>query len=219
MRPAVITLLSALSSINACKTSKGWVRTTLGELNVPSGARASPSEEPDLPYVGMEHVEAQTMKLIGHGEASEVKNSSVRFNKGDVLRKDAALPQQGAARRVSWSLFCSVSCFSKYRGLEQPAVRVPTECGGLRELCESPSKWERPRVDFEKLARFSYLRAPSREQQRTAAELNSLLQRAAAGESAARRALDGIATLSGHCSQRRRYRRTHRRPAQNSQAR
>jgi hypothetical protein len=67
------------------KLPKGWVKTTLGEIKLPSRARALPSEAPDLPYVGMEHVEAQTMKLLGQGQASGLKSSSVRFSKGDVL--------------------------------------------------------------------------------------------------------------------------------------
>src|SRR5687767_14299387 len=67
------------------RTPKGWVATTLGELSVPSRSRALPSDEPDLPYVGMEHIEAHTMKLVGHGNATGLRSSSVRFNKGDVL--------------------------------------------------------------------------------------------------------------------------------------
>ena len=36
-------------------------------------------------YVGLEHIEPNTMRLLGQGRASEVRSSSVRFSGGDVL--------------------------------------------------------------------------------------------------------------------------------------
>jgi type I restriction enzyme S subunit len=36
-------------------------------------------------YVGLEHIEPHTMRLLGHGLARDVRSSSVRFAKGDVL--------------------------------------------------------------------------------------------------------------------------------------
>lgn len=59
--------------------------TTLGEITEPSRARALPAEAPDMPYIGLEHIEPQTMKLLGHGYARDVRSSSVLFSKGDVL--------------------------------------------------------------------------------------------------------------------------------------
>jgi type I restriction enzyme, S subunit len=63
----------------------GWIKTTLGEITEPSRERALPAEAPDMPYVGLEHIEPQTMKLLGHGYAREVRSSSLRFSKNDVL--------------------------------------------------------------------------------------------------------------------------------------
>ena len=51
----------------------------------PSRERALPAEMPSAPYVGLEHVETQSMKLLGRGVAREVRSSSVRFSRGDVL--------------------------------------------------------------------------------------------------------------------------------------
>jgi type I restriction enzyme S subunit len=64
---------------------KGWVKTTLGEIAEPSRERALPMEVPAMRYVGLEHIEPQTMKLLDHGYASEVRSSSLRFSRGDVL--------------------------------------------------------------------------------------------------------------------------------------
>ena len=63
----------------------GWVNTTLGEIVEPSRQRALPTEFPDMRYVGLEHIEQHTMRLLGYGSARDVRSSSVRFLKGDVL--------------------------------------------------------------------------------------------------------------------------------------
>src|SRR4051812_6244494 len=67
------------------KLPKGWIKTTLGEIAGPSGARVSPQDFPTSRYVGLEHIEPQTMKLLGYGSARDVLSTSVRFSKGDVL--------------------------------------------------------------------------------------------------------------------------------------
>jgi hypothetical protein len=58
---------------------KGWIESTLGALTVPSRERALPAEVPAMPYVGLENIEAQTMKLLGHKYAREVRSSSMGF--------------------------------------------------------------------------------------------------------------------------------------------
>jgi type I restriction enzyme, S subunit len=63
----------------------GWVKTTLGDIVQPSRARVSPTRSSNLRYIGLEHIEPQTMRLLGHGNARDVHSSSVRFSKGDVL--------------------------------------------------------------------------------------------------------------------------------------
>ena len=64
---------------------KGWVKTMLSEIAEPSREHVLPSEVPDMRYVGLEHIEPQTMRLLGHGYAREARSSSVRFSKGDML--------------------------------------------------------------------------------------------------------------------------------------
>ncbi len=36
-------------------------------------------------YVGLENIEPQTMRLVGYGNAHDVRSSSMRFSNGDVL--------------------------------------------------------------------------------------------------------------------------------------
>ncbi|MEI6492007.1 MAG: restriction endonuclease subunit S, partial [Verrucomicrobiota bacterium] len=57
----------------------------IGELLKPRREKATPAEHPDLAYVGLEHVEAHTTKLLGSVPATEMKSTANRFCAGDVL--------------------------------------------------------------------------------------------------------------------------------------
>src|SRR2546425_860954 len=63
----------------------GWKLSTLGASATLVNTKVDPRQIPDVPYVGLEHVEAQTMRLIGHGTASEVRSTKSEFSSGDVL--------------------------------------------------------------------------------------------------------------------------------------
>ena len=63
----------------------GWVLSTLATSAALVNARVDPTQIPDVPYIGLEHVEAHTMRLVGHGSASDVRSTKTRFSTGDVL--------------------------------------------------------------------------------------------------------------------------------------
>src|SRR5215208_280951 len=63
----------------------GWELTTLGEATKPMQKRVNPQDYPDLPYIGMENVEAHTMRLLGTVPAKEMRSSADSFSAGDVL--------------------------------------------------------------------------------------------------------------------------------------
>jgi len=180
------------------KLPTGWVKTTLGEVNVPSRARALPSEVPGLPYVGMEHIETQTMKLLGQGEASGLRSSSVKFNKGDVLYGKMR-PYLNKVWVAEFDGLCSAEflVFPKTEGLNSQLFAYRLNSQDFVNFANHHVSGDRPRVDFEKLAKFPYLLAPAREQERIVAKLDALLSRVAAGEGAARRALTRLQRYRG----------------------
>jgi len=57
----------------------------LGEIVRPRRAKASPADHPNLDYVGLEHVEAQTTRLLGSVPATDMRSTANRFQPGDVL--------------------------------------------------------------------------------------------------------------------------------------
>ena len=64
---------------------EGWIAIALGELSAPTRPRRDPKAFAMLPYVGMEHVESHTRRLLGTMEASQMKSTAFHFQPGDVL--------------------------------------------------------------------------------------------------------------------------------------
>jgi type I restriction enzyme S subunit len=63
----------------------GWTCVPLKELVEATRPRISPREADGLPFIGMDHIESQTMRLLGTVPASTMKSAGVRFEPGDVL--------------------------------------------------------------------------------------------------------------------------------------
>lgn len=62
-----------------------WSQSTIGEAVELSRSRVNPVNYSALPFVGMEHIEPHTSRLLGIGSASDVKSSVGHFFPGDVL--------------------------------------------------------------------------------------------------------------------------------------
>src|SRR4051812_17149309 len=63
----------------------GWTHTTLGEATKPMQKRVNPQDHPTLSYIGMEDIEAHSMRLLGTISAKEMKSAADTFLPGDVL--------------------------------------------------------------------------------------------------------------------------------------
>ncbi len=171
----------------------GWVKTTLGEITAPSRERALPSDFPDVPYVGLEHVESQTMKLLGHGYAREVRSSCMQFSKDDVLYGKMR-PYLNKVWVAQFDGLCSAEflVFPKSDALHNPFLAAQLNAEDFVTFANEQVSGERPRVDFEKLSHFPVLLPPLAEQERIVAKLNVALSRGERAERAARRALERL---------------------------
>lgn len=63
----------------------GWVTSTLGTVAKLVKDKVDPLRVPDAHYLGLEHVEAHTMRILGSGRGSDVKSAKTKFSAGDVL--------------------------------------------------------------------------------------------------------------------------------------
>jgi type I restriction enzyme S subunit len=171
------------------KLPKGWMKTTLGDIVEPSRERASPMEYPDMRYVGLEHIEPHSMRLLEPGYAHEVRSSSVRFSKGDVLYGKMR-PYLNKVWVAEFDGLCSAEflVFQKQVGLNGQFLAVRLNAEDFVTFANGQVSGERPRVDFEKLSRFPILLPPSAEQEKIAAKLNAAFSAVERAEAAARRA-------------------------------
>lgn len=67
------------------ETQSGWRNVTLGQIVTPQKDREIPTKATRLPYIGMEHVQAQSGTIIGKGRGADITSLSPRVRAGDVL--------------------------------------------------------------------------------------------------------------------------------------
>jgi len=63
----------------------GWVQVPLSAIAKPRSGKADPQAAPDARFIGMEHIEAHTMRLLGTAPAASMRSSANVFEPGDVL--------------------------------------------------------------------------------------------------------------------------------------
>ena len=57
----------------------------IGEALAPRNEKVAPTDYPELPYIGLDDIEAHAMRLLGSKPAASMKSSAKRFYPGDVL--------------------------------------------------------------------------------------------------------------------------------------
>ncbi len=63
----------------------GWVETQLGGIVYLSDEKVEPLAIQEMPYIGLEHIEKDTGKLLGIGKSNEVRSTKSKFYSGDLL--------------------------------------------------------------------------------------------------------------------------------------
>ena len=175
------------------RTPTGWAKTTLGEVTEPTRVRALPTEAPGMPYVGLENVESQTMNLLGHGYAHEIRGSSLRFSKGDVLYGKMR-PYLNKVWVAQFDGICSAEflVFPKREGLNSEFLALRLNADDFVSFASRQVSGERPRVDFGKLSNFPLLLPPIAEQGRISIRVNAALIPLRRAEMAAVRAQERL---------------------------
>ena len=171
----------------------GWVNTTLGELITPKNVRIHPSDYPDLPYVGLEHVESHTMRLMGHAKGSEVRSSVLRFNRGDILY-GRLRPYLNKVWVADFDGLCSAEfiVFPGSDALDSDFLAFLLSSEAFATFASGHVSGERPRVRFNALQSFKIRLPPTAEQSRIGNKLAELRSRLSSGEAAVARALERL---------------------------
>ncbi|WP_067340741.1 restriction endonuclease subunit S [Stappia indica] len=171
---------------------KGWVEAELGEVAVPRDEKVDPASMPGALFLGLEHIEAGTGRILSHGLTDSLKSQVALFEKGDLLfgrlrpylQKIIVADNSGAASAE----------FIIFRDHKNGDTRF------LKALMKSPdflvhtarvSTGDRPRVSYQSISRFRFPLPPLAEQKRIVAKLDALSARSAR----ARKELESIDAL------------------------
>lgn len=159
----------------------------------PSRERVLPAHVPEMPYVGLENIQPHTMKLLGHRRAGEIRSSSVRFSKGDVLYGKMR-PYLNKVWVAEFDGLCSGEfiVFPMHDGLTSEFLAARLNSEDFVTFANGQVSGERPRVDFDKLSRFPILLPPAAEQERIAAKLGVAVSALRRAQSASIRARERL---------------------------
>jgi type I restriction enzyme S subunit len=176
----------------------GWSAATLGDLVKLRGEKRSPQELSDTPYVGLEHVEPHTSRLLGHARADELKSSGAVFSEGELLysRLRPYLNKVWLADRDGIAS-AEFLVFQAAGGSSMEFVRRRIMSDDFLAFTASLDKGDRPRVDYDQIRAFPVAVPPLPEQQRIVAKLDALTARTAR----ARADLDRIPALAARYRQ------------------
>ncbi len=182
-----------MNDLDQQRLPAGWVETTLGEIVKPRTGKADPHATPSAKFIGLQHIEAHTTKLLGTTPAGLMKSSANVFRVGDVLygRLGSYLnkvyqPDFGGLCSGEFIVMPETSAvsgkFLKYRLNASDFVHFASRL----------SRGDRPRVDFSQISQFAFSLPPKSEQRRIADTLDELFAGLNTGVAALERARDKL---------------------------
>ena len=153
----------------------GWESDFLENMIQPRGEKALPSDYPHLKFVGMDHVESKTTKIIGCVAASEMKSSAARFYIGDVLY-GRLRPYLNKVTKVNFNGLASAEfiVFPDSKVLNNSYLKHRLNAADFVRFAAHLNEGDRPRVSFEQIGKFAILLPPLAEQHRIVAKIEEL---------------------------------------------
>lgn len=156
----------------------GWADTVLGEVVEVLRPRSDPSGNPGLPFVGMDNVEAHTMRLLATVDASTMKSAAVHFLPGDVLY-GRLRPYLNKVFQPTFEGLASAEFIplTAVRGVSPDFVRFRINAADFVAFASRLDEGDRPRVDWQGIREFEISLPPSPEQDRIVEAIDSYLSR------------------------------------------
>ncbi len=160
----------------------GWSAVAIDQVFEPRSSRVSPSAFPDAPYVGLEHVEAQSNKLLGTVPAATMSSSAAQFSAGDVLY-GRMRPYLNKVVQLQFDGLASAEfiVLPAVEGIDSRFLLRRLSTTDFVEFACSQYEGDRPRVKFDQLGRFELHLPPTAEQTRIVDKLEELLSDLDAG--------------------------------------
>ncbi len=150
----------------------------LGGVVRPTRPRVKPADHPALPFIGMEHIEAHTMKLLGTVPAATMKSSAVHFKPGDVLY-GRLRPYLNKVYRPVFEGLCSAEfiVLPASNRLDGKYLQYFLNSAAFVRFTSHLNAGDRPRVDFDQIASHPIPLPHVDEQRRVVAEIEKQFSR------------------------------------------
>ncbi len=155
---------------------EGWIRTDLLNVLNQSKRKFDPKNEKNQPFVGLEHIESNSRKIIGKANSKDTKSTKNVFSKGDILYgklrpylNKVAIPDFNGVCSTDILVFQqNDNLVSKYIMLFLSTSQV------VRFANRNMTGVQHPRIKYEKLAIYSIPLPPLNEQKRIVTKIESI---------------------------------------------
>lgn len=166
----------------------GWVETTLEEVVSRPRSKVVPSDYPDLPFIGMDHIAQDGMELLGSVPFGKMKSSGGMFFEGDVLY-GRMRPYLNKVHRSKTKGACSAEfiVLPKSEAIDSDFLAYTLHHRKFVNFASEQSSGDRPRVDFDALSNYELSLPPKSEQSRIVSKIEELFSRIDEGERALER--------------------------------
>lgn len=161
---------------------EGWIEVSLGDVVWPRKGKADPQQMPEAQFIGMEQVEAHTMRLLGTVPAGTMSSAANIFQASDVLYGRL----RSYLNKVYSPDFAGLCSGEFIVFPETPAIlgkflKYRLNAGDFVRFATRINTGDRPRVDFDQIKVFRFPLPPKPEQSRIADTLDELLSDLDAG--------------------------------------
>lgn len=155
-----------------------WSESELGDLVTVCRPRSDPREFPDMPFVGMDNVEAHTMRLLGTVPAGTMRSNATHFLPQDVLY-GRLRPYLNKVLAPSFEGLASAEFIplTPEPGIDRDFVRYRVNAADFVSFTSHLDEGDRPRVDWNGIRQFPVALPPSAEQPRITEAIDSYLTR------------------------------------------
>ena len=152
-----------------------WFSVALGDIAAQRNAKTDPSDLPDLPFVGLEEVEAHSGRITSTQSTRGLKSAVSLFQKGDLLYarlrpylNKVTLPDFSGAASAEFIVL------QQSPVLEQRYLQSVLMSPDFVSFTALNSTGDRPRVSFESICSYKFALPPLPEQRRIVAKIDSL---------------------------------------------
>ncbi len=134
-----------------------WQKVKLGDVTETSRSRVEPQDHPDLPYIGMKHVEKESMKLKGTAKGEDYKSSCLHFKPGEVLY-GRLRPYLNKVYRPDFEGLCSaefITLQSEER-ITPEYLQYVLNSAEFVSFADKRSTGDRPRVKYDQISKYEF---------------------------------------------------------------